>query len=178
MPLLDIIRLGHPIIRQTAEPISTEELALPETQRLIDDMIETMRNANGVGIAAPQVGVAKQIVILEIDGTNPRYPGQVAIPLTVLVNHKIVAHSDTTETDWEGCLTVPDLRGQVERWSAIEVDALDRHGKPLSFRASGFHARVIQHEGDHLAGKVFLDRMTDFSTLTHLDEYQQFWVKS
>ncbi|MGV6852799.1 MAG: peptide deformylase, partial [bacterium] len=174
--LLDIIRLGHPIIRQIAEPISPEELALPETQHLIDDMIETMHASNGVGIAAPQVSVSKQIVILEIDGTNPRYPGQAAIPLTVLVNHKIVAHSDETETDWEGCLTVPDMRGRVERWSTIEVEALDRHGKPLSFTASGFHARVIQHEGDHLAGKVFLDRMTDFSTLTHLDEYQQFWV--
>ena len=175
MSLLKIIRLGHPKIRQEAEPVSLEELHSSEIQRLIDDMVETMRDAHGVGIAAPQVHVAKQIIVIEVSPENPRYPNQPAVPLMVLLNPTIVDHAETTEEGWEGCLSVPDLRGLVPRWTRVSVNGLDRRGQSVQLDAEGFFARVIQHEVDHLNGRVFLDRLPDLKTLTHLREYEQFW---
>ena len=175
MSLLKITRLGHPKIRQETEPVSSEELHSQEIQRLIDDMVETMRDANGVGIAAPQVHVSKQIIVIEVSPENPRYPNQPAVPLTVLLNPTIMDHEDTTEKGWEGCLSVPDLRGLVPRWTRVKVSGLDRQGQAVEWDAEGFFARVIQHEVDHLHGRVFLDRLPDLKTLTHLREYEQFW---
>ena len=134
MSLLKITRLGHPKIRQGAEPVSLEELHSPEIQRLIDDMVETMRDANGVGIAAPQVHVSKQIIAIEVSPENPRYPNQPAVPLMVLLNPIITEHAETTVEGWEGCLSVPDLRGLVPRWTRVKVNGLDRRG---ASRASG-----------------------------------------
>ncbi len=173
--LLKITRLGHPKIRQGTEPVSSEELHSREIQRLIDDMVETMRDANGVGIAAPQVHVSKQIIVVEVSPENPRYPNQPAVPLMVLLNPEITEHAETMENGWEGCLSVPDLRGLVPRWTRVKVSGLDRQGQAVEWEAEGFFARVIQHEVDHLYGRVFLDRLPDLKTLTHLREYEQFW---
>ncbi len=175
MSLLKITRLGHPKIRQGAEQVSTEEMHSRELQRLIDDMVETMRDAHGVGIAAPQVHVSKQIIVIEVSPENPRYPNQPAVPLTVLLNPTITDHAETMEDGWEGCLSVPDLRGLVPRWTRVSVRGLDREGHAVQLEAEGFFARVIQHEVDHLHGRVFLDRLPELKTLTHLREYEQFW---
>ena len=176
MPLLKIARLGHPRIRCDAEPVSEGDLHTPETQKFIDEMVETMRDAGGVGIAAPQVHVAKQIIAIEVSPENPRYPGQTPIPLTIVVNPSLIEHSDETEGGWEGCLSVPDLRGVVPRWKRVVVKGVNRHGHPVQFEAEGFFARVFQHEIDHLNGKVFLDRLPDLQTLTHLREYEKYWL--
>jgi len=175
MPLLKIARLGHPNIRSGADPVTSEQLQLPAIQHFIDDMVETMRDANGVGIAAPQVHVSQQIIAIEVSPDNPRYPGQASVPLRVLINPKIIDYVEETDDGWEGCLSVPDLRGLVSRWTNVNVEGLDRHGQVLRFEAKGFHARVIQHEIDHLKGQVFLDRLPDLTTLTHLREYEQYW---
>jgi peptide deformylase len=177
MSLLKIARLGHPIIREEAPTISVEELLSPTVQLFIDHLVETMRDAYGVGIAAPQVHVAQQIIAIEVLPENPRYPNQAAVPLTVLVNPRIIEHHGAVEEGWEGCLSVPDLRGRVPRWSSVKVEALDRKGQSVFLEAQGFFARVIQHEVDHLHGQVFLDRLPDLKTLTHLREYEQYWKR-
>jgi len=128
-------------------------------------------------LAADQVHESKQIAVLEV-ADNPRYPEKPKIPLCVLVNPKIAPLTDETEDDWEGCLSIPDLRGQVPRYKSIRVQALDREGKELDFVAHDFHARVIQHEWDHLNGKVYLDRMRDLSTLAFLTEFARYWTHS
>lgn len=174
MAILKVPRLGHPVLRKPAEPVKLEEVGDPSFQRLIDDMIETMKEYQGVGIAAVQVHVSKQAAVLEV-ADNPRYPGKPAVPLSVLINPEILALTDETEEDWEGCLSIPELRGQVPRYKTVRVTALDRDGTQLDFVATGFHARVVQHEVDHLRGHVFLDRMRDLSTLTYLAEYARFW---
>ena len=131
-----------------------------------------------MGIAAPQVQVSRQVIAIEVSPDNPRYPDQLAVPLTVLVNPKIVEHVEETESGWEGCLSVPDLRGQVPRSTRVRVQALDRHGEEVEFDAQDFYARVIQHEVDHLQGQLFLDRLSDLSSLTYLLEYEQYWKSS
>ena len=177
MSLLKIARLGHPAVRAVSEIMTAGKCAQPDFQKFIDDLVDTMRDAHGVGIAAPQAHVLKQAIVIEIDPHNPRYPGYPNVPLTILINPKIVDHSSECQEDWEGCLSVPDLRGRVPRWTSISIEAIDRNGNSVAFSAEGFFARVLQHEIDHLNGKVFLDRLSDLSTLTHLREYQQFWDK-
>jgi peptide deformylase len=144
-------------------------------QKFIDDMIETMKEYDGVGLAADQVFESNQVAVLEV-ADNPRYPNKPAIPLTVLVNPEIMPLSEEMEEDWEGCLSIPDLRGLVPRFKTIRVQALDRNGSALDFVAKDFHARVIQHEFDHLNGKVYLDRMRDLMTLTFLQEFTRYWM--
>ena len=138
-------------------------------------MVETMKEHDGIGLAAVQVHESKQVVVLEV-ADNPRYPQKPSVPLSVLINPKITPLSNDIEEDWEGCLSIPELRGRVPRYKSIRVQARDRNGKELDFVASGFHARVIQHEWDHLNGKVFLDRMRDLSTLTYLQEFARYWT--
>lgn len=175
MSILKVTRLGHPILRSGADEITVSRLRSTQIQKLIDDMTETMREYDGVGLAAVQVHESTQIAVLEVTD-NPRYPQKPKVPLSVLVNPRITPISEEKEEDWEGCLSIPDLRGKVSRYQNIRVQAWDRQGKELDFVASGFHARVIQHEWDHLQGKVFLDRMANFSTLTYLEELQRYWV--
>ena len=139
-------------------------------------MVETMREYDGVGIAAPQVHVSLQIAVIQVNG-NPRYPKAPRIPLTVLINPKVTPTSRQQVGDWEGCLSVDGLRGQVPRWKSVQVEAYNAKGQPVRFRAGGFFARVIQHEWDHLQGKVYLDRMKGLETLTHLTEYARHWAK-
>jgi peptide deformylase len=177
MAILKVARLGHPVLRKVTAPVSLREIHAPGFQRFIDDMIETMKEYDGVGLAADQVHESKQIAVLEV-AANPRYPDKPTVPLTVLLNPKVSPLTDEVEEDWEGCLSIPELRGRVPRYKTIRVQAWDRNGKDLEFTAGDFHARVIQHEWDHLNGKVYLDRMSDLSTLTFLTELARYWVKS
>lgn len=140
-------------------------------------MIETMKEYDGVGLAADQVHESKQVAVLEVV-ENRRYPNKPNVPLTVLINPKISNLTEEMEEDWEGCLSIPDLRGRVLRYKTIRVQAWDRDGNPLEFIATEFHARVIQHEWDHLQGRVYLDRMRDFSSLTFLTEFARYWIQS
>ena len=176
MSILKVARLGHPVLRQVTAPLTEAELQSPLMQKFIDDMIETMKEYDGVGLAADQVHESKQVAVLEV-ADNPRYPSKPQVPLTVLINPKITPLSEETEEDWEGCLSIPELRGKVPRHTHIRVEARDRNGKPLDFVANDFHARVIQHELDHLNGKVYLDRMRDFSTLSFLQEFARYWLR-
>ena len=161
MAILKVARLGNPVLRMVAAPLTPREIQSPSFQKFIDDMIETMKEYDGVGLAADQVHESKQIAVLEV-AENPRYPNKPHVPLTVLINPKISPLTDEMEEDWEGCLSIPDIRGRVPRHKSIQVQALDRDGKPVEFIAVDFHARVIQHEWDHLNGKVYLDRMRRF----------------
>ena len=167
MSILKVARLGHPVLRKVAAPLSAREIQSPIFQKFIDDMIATMKEYDGVGLAADQVHESKQVAVLEV-ADNRRYPEKPNVPLTVLINPKISPLTEEMEEDWEGCLSVPDIRGKVPRYKSIRVRAWDRTGMELEFIAVDFHARVIQHEWDHLNGKVYLDRMRDFSTLTFL----------
>ena len=176
MSILKVARLGHPVLRKVTETITARELQSQSVQQLIDDMIVTMKEYDGVGLAADQVHESKQIAVLEVGG-NPRYPDKPDVPLTVLINPKITPLTEEMEEDWEGCLSIPDLRGRVPRFKNIRVQAWDRGGQSLDFEARDFHARVIQHEFDHLNGKVYIDRMRDFSTLTFLTEYARYWMR-
>ena len=174
MAILKVARLGHPVLRTVAAPVPVPEIRLPETQRLIDDMIETMREHNGAGLSATQVHTLKQIAVIEVL-SNPRYPDAPQIPLTVIVNPIVTPLTDAMEEGWEGCLSIPDLRGMVPRYAEVRLEAYDRAGEPVNLIAKDFFARVIQHETDHVNGVVFLDRMKDFSTLTHLAEWNKYW---
>ena len=175
MSILKVARLGHPVLRNVAKDLASKEISTRETQRLIDNMIETMKEYDGVGLAAVQVHVPMQIAVLEV-ANNPRYPQKPEVPLSVLINPKIEPLSEEMEEDWEGCLSIIEMRGKVPRYKEIKVMGRNREGKEVDFVASGFHARVIQHEWDHLQGKVFLDRMKDLSTLTYLPEYSRYWI--
>ena len=170
MAVLPIAKLGNPVLRQVAQPVDQSELSSPAFQQLIDDMFETMYEAEGIGLAAPQVARSVQLVVMGCEGEN-------GFPQTVLINPMILYYGPHQVENWEGCLSVDGLRGKVIRPSMIRVQALDRRGKPLDFEATGLFAVCIQHETDHLHGKVFLDRMTDMSTLTQLEEFSQFWQK-
>ena len=177
MSILKVARLGHPVIRTPAEAVSKETITSPQMQRFIDDMIETMREYDGVGLAAPQVYVSKQIAVIEVQD-NRRYPGEGPIPLTVLINPKVQSPSKKQWVEWEGCLSINELRGQVPRAESLNVEAYNRKGDKVQFHAKGFFARIIQHECDHLAGRVFLDRMPNLLTLTHLNEFVRYWQDS
>lgn len=173
MAILKVARLGHPILRQLAAPVPPEGIGAPQIQQLIDDLIETMTEYDGAGLAAPQVHVSQQVVVFAVEG-NPRYPEAPHIPLTVLINPRITPSTKDMDEDWEGCLSVPDLRGRVPRYTRIDVDAYDRSGRKLRFTAADFHARVIQHECDHLFGKVFLDRMRSLESLAFTKEFVRY----
>jgi peptide deformylase len=171
MSILKVCRLGHPVLRMEAQHISRDVLSTPAIQTLIDNMMQTMVEYNGVGLAAPQIHESLSLAVIESRG--PRGD----IPMTVLVNPDVtVLDEELLDEDWEGCLSIPELRGRVPRWRKLRVDALDRHGNRFELVAEGFAARVIQHEFDHLMGRVYLDRMRDLKTLTHLGEFQRYWL--
>jgi len=174
MSILKVSQLGHPVLRQQSKPLTREFLALPSTQTLIDNMIETMVEYNGVGLAAPQIHESLLLAVIESSGERGK------IPLTVMVNPTVSFldgnAADNLELDWEGCLSIPGFRGRVPRQRTLKVESLDRNGKPQNFLADGFFARVVQHEYDHLMGHVYLDRMPDLTTLTHLEEMRRYWL--
>jgi peptide deformylase len=168
--ILKVSRLGHPVLRTKVAKVTRDLLATPRIQTLIDNMIETMYEYIGVGLAAPQIHESLSIAVIE--SQSPRGD----IPLTVLVNPVVSVTDESLIEDWEGCLSIPELRGRVPRYRKLRVDAMDRNGKPFQFVAEDFFARVVQHEVDHLMGHVYLDRMRDFATLTHLAEFQRYWL--
>lgn len=172
MSILKVAHMGHPVLRERAKPIEKGDLRNPLVQKLIDDMIETMHEYHGVGLAAPQVheGVRLFVGLLDDDPDSKS-------EAVVVVNPEIVAQSDDKIDGWEGCLSIPDIRGRVPRFTDIKLKALNRDGKPFELRLKGFPARVAQHENDHLDGVLFFDRMTSMDTLTYLEEYSKYWAK-
>ncbi len=173
MVVREILTVGHPLLRQRAREVSAAELAGNELQGIIDDLIDTMRHANGAGIAAPQIGVPLRITTIEVNN-NPRYPYKPMIPLTVVVNPVIEFLDDEMVDINEGCLSVPNLRGTVERHVNIRVRWLDRDGVAFEEIKRGLTAGTFQHECDHLDGLLFLDRVTDTSTLTTWESFERF----
>jgi len=169
--------MGHPVLRARAKAVDPADITSPRIQRLIDDMFETMKEYNGVGLAAPQV---HESVRLFVAGFAPR-PGDEEddedsrVPLMTLINPEITPVGGQTEEDWEGCLSIPEVRGRVPRAREIEVKAYDRRGRRISIHARGFTARVIQHETDHLDGVLFFDRMASLATLTYIEEFNRYW---
>jgi peptide deformylase len=161
MTVRDILKMGDPRLLQIAEPVKAFDT--PELHALISDMRETMAAVNGAGLAAPQIGVNLQLVIFGSDQTNPRYPDRPLVPKTVLINPVITPIGTDEEQDWEGCLSVPGLRGMVPRWAHIRYTGFDEMGKPIDRTVEGFHARVVQHECDHLIGKLYPMRVRDFT---------------
>ncbi len=176
MALLKIATIGHPVLREVAKPVARAELASPETQRFIDDLVETMFDANGAGIAANQVFRPIRIAVICVKD-NPRYPYKPNFPLTVLVNPEITFTTDDTFMNYEGCLSVPNLRGEVPRRAGVRVRALDRNGNDLDFEVKGLTAGTFQHELDHLDGKLFVDRVTDTRTLATWADFERYHLK-
>lgn len=164
--------MGHPVLREKALPIDPREIKNAVVQRLIDDMMDTMVEYHGVGLAAPQVHEGVRLFVASLDTGDSEESEPIA-----LINPEITPIGSETVEDWEGCLSIPDIRGRVPRAKEIRVRAYDRKGDRIELRAANFSARVIQHETDHLDGTLFFDRMTSFETLTFLDEYSRYWTK-
>jgi len=172
MSILKVARMGHPVLRERARPVDTSELKDPLFQKLIDDMVETMHEYHGVGLAAPQVheGVRLFVAVLDDEPDSES-------DATVIINPDIIPNAPDKRDGWEGCLSIPDIRGMVPRFTDITVLALDRHGKKIELKLKDFSARVAQHETDHLDGVLFFDRMTSMQSLTYLEEYSKYHSK-
>ena len=164
--------MGHPVLRECARPVDPSELKDPLFQKLIDDMVETMHEYHGVGLAAPQVheGVRLFVAVLDDDSDSDS-------EATVIINPDIIPNAPDKREGWEGCLSIPDIRGMVPRFTDITVLALDRHGKKIELKLKDFSARVAQHETDHLDGVLFFDRMASMQSLTYLEEYSKYHSK-
>jgi peptide deformylase len=160
MAAREVLRMGHPVLRERAQPV--ERFGTPELSSLIADMKDTMAAKNGAGLAAPQIGVGLRVVIFGVNH-NPRYPDAEEVPFTVLVNPKILLLTREVEEGWEGCLSVPGMRGLVPRYTRLRYSGFDGEGLAIEREAEGFHARVVQHECDHLDGILYPQRMTDMS---------------
>ena len=161
MTVREILKMGDARLLRVAQPVTQYDT--DEIHRLVSDMFDTMRAASGAGLAAPQIAVDLQLVIFGTDAPNPRYPDTPLVPRTVLLNPVITPIGDEEEEGWEGCLSVPGLRGVVPRWSRIRYTGFDQYGDPIDRTVDGFHARVVQHECDHLLGKLYPMRVRDFS---------------
>ena len=174
MAIRKIAQIGHPVLRQVARTVTREELASPPMQQFIDDLVETMHDADGAGLAAIQVYEPVAICAIEVRN-NPRYPYKPQIPLTILVNPVITAVDEEMFSNYEGCLSVPNLRGRVQRNLHVRVQAWDRHGAPIDEVVHGLKAATFQHEVDHLLGKVFIDRAdpSTFATWTEWDRHHK-----
>lgn len=166
MAVREILRMGDARLLRVAKAV--ERFDTPELHALVADLFDTMEAAHGAGLAAPQIGVDLQVVIFGF-AHNDRYPDAPAVPRTVLVNPRIVAIGDAEEVDWEGCLSVPGLRGRVPRFARIRYSGFDPHGEPIEREAEGFHARVVQHECDHLIGRLYPTRMRDLTQFGFTD---------
>jgi peptide deformylase len=174
MSILKVARMGHPVLRAVARPLEKAEIKGAIVQKLVDDMIETMIEYRGVGLAAPQVHERMRLFVAALDADEDN--DRPAAPVVIINPEITVVGADVVE-DWEGCLSIPDIRGRVPRAREIKVRAIDRKGDRIELRAHDFPARVIQHETDHLDGVLFVDRMRSFETLTFLEEYSRYWVK-
>jgi peptide deformylase len=175
MSILKVARMGHPVLRRKARALDKNEIKSPAVQKLIDDMIDTMAEYHGVGLAAPQVHESLRLFVAALDGGDgeaEREPEPIAI-----INPEITPIGSDTLEDWEGCLSIPDIRGRVLRAKEIKVRAYDRRGDRIELHAHDFQARVIQHETDHLDGILFFDRMRSFESLAFLEEYSRYWAR-
>lgn len=175
MAILEVIKMGHPSLRKRALEVSLEEIKTPDFQEFVNDLIETMRDEKGVGIAAPQVGVLKRVFIMECL-VNDRYPDRGAFELRAIVNPEIQVVSNNMVDSWEGCLSIPGIRGRAQRFESIKLTGRSATGEPISENLTGFEAIVAQHELDHLDGVLFLDRMENLQTLTFQEEYDKYWT--
>ena len=173
MAILKVARMGHPVLRQKARAIEPKELKTMPLQRFIDDMLDTMQEYAGVGLAAPQVHESVRVFVAHLD---PDGRGQ-GDPM-VVINPEITVVGSNKVLGWEGCLSIPDIRGRVPRAAEIKVNALDRHGKRIEINAKDFPARVIQHETDHLDGILFFDRMLSFESLSFMDEFSRYHARN
>jgi len=167
MAVRDVLRMGDPRLLEPSRPV--EKFDTPELHALIADMTDTMKALNGAGLAAPQIGVGLQVVIFGVDH-NPRYPDAESVPHTVLINPVLTALDDEMEEGWEGCLSVPGMRGLVPRYQRLRYQGCDQHGNPIDRTVSGFHARVVQHECDHLAGILYPMRIRDLRNFGFSEE--------
>ena len=180
MSILKVARMGHPVLRARTKPLEPADIKSARVQQLIDDLFETMQEYQGVGLAAPQVHESLRIFVA---GIAPNWTTrkdddeeeEERVPLMALINPEITIVGDETADEWEGCLSIPDIRGRVTRAREIEVKAYDRRGRRVEMNARGFTARVIQHETDHLDGVLFVDRMESLETLTFLEEFGKYW---
>ncbi len=177
MSVRPIVRLGHPALRTPAEPLARDQFSDPEIQTLIDDMFETMLDAGGVGLAAPQLGIELQLFVYAVIDPEKDYDADEQPELQALINPAIDPRPGELVYDWEGCLSIPDLRGLVPRHPEVRVHARNRDGELLDFRASGYEARIVQHEYDHLNGVIFLDRMRDLQSLAFGAEWEEFMTE-
>ena len=167
MTVREILKMGDPRLLRVAQPVTAFDS--DALHLLITDMLDTMRAASGAGLAAPQIGVDLQLVLFGSFERNPRYPDRPVVPPTVLINPVLTPLGDEQESDWEGCLSVPGLRGVVPRWSRLHYSGYDQYGDPFERTVDGFHARVVQHECDHLIGKLYPMRMQDFTQFGYTD---------
>jgi peptide deformylase len=186
MAILKVARMGHPVLRAKARPLEAAEIRSGEVQQLIDDMFETMAEYRGVGLAAPQIHESVRLFVAGIparaaadddEEDEDDEDDRDEMPLIALINPEITPVGREVSEDWEGCLSIPDIRGRVPRARQIVAKGYDRNGKRVEIKASGFSARVIQHETDHLNGVLFFDRMKSFETLTFLDEFGRYWSR-
>jgi len=178
MAILKVAHMGHPVLRAKALPVPEDQIGSPAVQQLVDDMFETMSEYSGIGLAAPQVHAGVRIFVAglrQADDETSMHDDE--MPLIALINPRLSPVTDEVVDGWEGCLSIPDIRGLVPRARAIKVEAFDRTGRPVTLEASGLPARVIQHENDHLDGVLFFDRMKSFESLTYMEEFRRYHAK-
>lgn len=180
MAILKVARMGHPVLRAKALPVPEARIRSADVQRLIDDMFETMHEYTGIGLAAPQV---HEGIRLFVAGVREGEVGELmaegeSMPFVTLINPEITLVGESNDEGWEGCLSIPDVRGLVPRAPEVHVKAFDRDGRRIAFRAAGLPARVIQHETDHLDGVLFFDRMKSLHSLAFMEEYRRYWTES
>jgi len=178
MSILKVARIGNPALRARARPVEPSEIQRPGFQKLVDDMIETMNEYRGIGLAAPQVHESVRLIIVGIQHDDDDDEDESSLEIVSLINPEITALGSELVEGWEGCLSIPEMRGRVPRAAGIRLQALDRRGRRIDRMLEGFPARAVQHEADHLDGVLFVDRMRSFDTLTYLDEYARFWART
>lgn len=176
MAVRKVLRMGHPLLQEVSADVTQFNTA--ELDNLIQDLFDTMEAEDGAGIAAPQIGVLKRVVIFGVENENPRYPNRGSVPVTVLINPVITPLGDGKEDGWEGCLSVPGMRGLVPRFSRIAYRGYDQMGNVIERQADGFHARVVQHECDHLDGILYPQRIEDMTQFGFLEEVSDRMLKS
>lgn len=174
MSIQKVIKMGHPTLKKIARELTREEILSEEVKLLIQDMMDTMQHENGIGIAAPQINQSVQAAIIKISGNNPRYPDREEGPLFIIFNPQIIILDETLQGFWEGCLSVPGLRGFVERPRKVRISYLDQNAKDQMIELEGFLATVFQHELDHLFGTLYVEKIRDMKLLAFQDEFDQF----
>ncbi len=175
MSILKVARMGHPVLRARARAVEPSEIRQPGFQKFIDDMVETMNEYRGIGLAAPQVHESVRLIVVGIQDDDEEDESK--IQLLPLINPELTPVGTEVIEGWEGCLSIPEVRGRVPRAAVVRAQYLDRRGKRVERTFEGYPARVVQHEADHLDGVLFIDRMRSFQSLTYLDEYAKFWAK-